>query len=88
MGIENMTVMEELKKQTQTFKEFCKKIDNLDHFEALLGNIYITESQVLDTLEQDPTKEVKEGFQKWQEKTSEFINICKILKIDPNQFLK
>lgn len=79
MGIENMTVMEELKKQTQTFKEFCKKIDNLDHFEALLGNIYITESQVLDTLEQDPTKEVKEEFQKWQEKTSEFLNICKTI---------
>lgn len=79
MGIENMTVMEELKKQTQNFKEFCKKIDNLENFEALLGNIYVTESQVIDSLEQAPTGELKEEFQKWQEKTSEFLNICKTI---------
>ena len=76
MGIENMALMEELKKQTQNFKEFCKKIDNLENFEALLGNIYVTESQVIDSLEQAPTGELKEEFQKWQSKTSEFLNIC------------
>ena len=87
MGIENMTVMEELKKQTQTFKEFCKKIDNLENFEALLGNIYITESQVIDSLEQDPTGELKEEFQKWQEKTSEFLNICKTIMIERKKMI-
>lgn len=79
MGIENMTLMEELKKQTQTFKEFCKKIDNLNHFEALLENVFITESRVLDILNQAANPELKEEFQKWQKETSEFLHICKTI---------